>query len=250
MSKCLPFTVALMLAAPRAWAEEPAAAEKPPFDPTSRYEERSVEGWSVLVSDRFGEEEPELLEDVLAELRQQLVEIARAVPGPSVGQLRKVRIWVEVNDPLFPCMCYHPDERWLRAHGVNPEKTGDVELANARNFLAWTRQQPWMVLHELAHGFHDRFIEGGYGNAVIAGALESAKAAGRYGEVDHVAGRKRGHYAATNPMEFFAEGTEAYFGKNDFYPFDREQLREYDPESLRLLEELWGVGRPLGATAK
>jgi hypothetical protein len=132
-------------------------------------------------------------------------------------------------------------ERWLWAHGVNPEKTGAVELANARNFLTWTKQQPWMVLHELAHGYHDRFIDGGYSSSMIAGALESAKAAGRYGEVEHVAGRKRDHYAATNPMEFFAEGTEAYFGKNDFYPFDRAQLRDYDPESLRLLEELWGV---------
>jgi hypothetical protein len=113
-----------------------------------------------------------------------------------------------------------------------------------------------MVLHELAHGFHDRFVEGGYSNAAIAEALKTSKAAGRYGEVDHVAGRKRAHYAATNPMEFFAEGTEAYFGKNDFYPFDRAELREYDPGSARLLEEVWGVsggskdgGAKVGGTA-
>lgn len=211
------------------------------FDPTDRYRPQSIEGWTILVSDRFAGEEAKLLEEVTAELRKQLVATIEVVPAASVEQLRKIPIWVEVDNPLFPCMCYHPDERWLKAHGVNPEKTGAVELANARNFLSWTKQQPWMVLHELAHGYHDRFVEGGYENKTIAGALEVSKAAGRYGEVDHVAGKKREHYAATNPMEFFAEGTEAYFGKNDFFPFERGELQEYDPAAVTVLEELWGV---------
>jgi Mlc titration factor MtfA (ptsG expression regulator) len=126
-------------------------------------------------------------------------------------------------------------------------------LANARNFLSWTRQQPWMVLHELAHGYHDRFIERGYRNASIRRALTQAREAGLYEEVQHISGRMRRHYAATNPMEYFAEGTEAYFGKNDFFPFDREELREYDPGLYRLLEELWEVkaaDEPLGNTTK
>ncbi|MGC1272107.1 MAG: metallopeptidase [Planctomycetaceae bacterium] len=221
-----------------------AAADEPPtFDPTDHYRSQTIEGWTVRVSNRFEGEEPKLLADVLAELRRQLVAIKTAVPAPAIEDLRKVEIWAEVNDPLFPCMCYHPDERWLRAHGVNPRKTGHVELANARNFLSWTRHQPWMVMHELAHGYHDRFLTDGYANTTIAGALAKGKGAGRYGEVDHVAGSKRQHYAATNPMEYFAEGSEAYFGKNDFYPFDRKQLREYDPELVPLLEELWRVER-------
>jgi len=227
--------------------ESRPAEEKPGFDPTSRYERRTLEGWPILVSDRFAGEDPKLLDDVLAEMRKQLVAIVETVPAPAVEQIRKIPIWVEVNDPLFPCMCYHPDERWLKAHGVNPEKTGAVELANARNFLSWTRQQPWMILHELAHGYHDRFVENGYENTIIAKALESSKSAGRYGEVDHVAGSKRDHYAATNPMEFFAEGTESYFGKNDFFPFERTELQKYDPELLSLLEELWQVR---GATVR
>lgn len=246
MSKCVPLAVLLTFAAATGRADDAPAAGTA-FDPTSRYAERSVEGWPVLVSDRFAAEEPKLLEEVLAELRRQLVGIVEAVPAPAVEKLRRIRIWVEVDDPLFPCMCYHPDVRWLEAHGLNPEKTGGVELANARNFLTWTRQQPWMVLHELAHGYHDRFIDGGYENAAIAGALESSKAAGRYGEVDHVAGAKRAHYAATNPMEFFAEGTESYFGKNDFYPFDRAEMLRYDSDAARLMEELWGVDPPAAA---
>ena len=40
-------------------------------------------------------------------------------------------------------------------------------------------------------------------------------------------------------MEYFAEGSEAYFGTNDFYPFTRAELKQHDPEGFRLLEALW-----------
>ncbi|MEY3277468.1 MAG: hypothetical protein RL153_2736 [Verrucomicrobiota bacterium] len=50
--------------------------------------------------------------------------------------------------------------------------------------------------------------------------------------------------ALANPMEFFAELSEAYVPRNDFFPFDRAELWQADPESGRLLERLWGVPRP------
>ncbi len=45
----------------------------------------------------------------------------------------------------------------------------------------------------------------------------------------------------TDHKEYFAESTEAFFGRNDFYPFTRDQLREHDPEMYRLLMKLWQV---------
>jgi len=48
------------------------------------------------------------------------------------------------------------------------------------------------------------------------------------------------HYAANNDKEYFAEGTEAYFYRNDFYPFVRAELKEHDPVLHDLLEEIWG----------
>lgn len=217
-----------------------AADESQVFDPTSDYDVRVVDGWTLRINQRHAEE-PQLLEDVLAEATRQFKGIESAVPAAAVEKLKKIEIWVEVNNPMFPCMCYHANERWLRAHGVNPEKTGHVELANGRNFLSWTKQQPWMILHELAHGYHDRFIEAGYENTAISKGLRRSKDAGLYGEVDHIGGKKREHYAATNPMEYFAESSESYFGKNDFYPFDGKDLEAYDVETLRLIESLWGV---------
>jgi len=47
------------------------------------------------------------------------------------------------------------------------------------------------------------------------------------------------HYALTDQKEFFAEMTEAFFGSNDFYPFNRAELKQLDPSFNRLLEEIW-----------
>ena len=34
--------------------------------------------------------------------------------------------------------------------------------------------------------------------------------------------------------------TEAYFGHNDFYPFNRAELQDAEPEVFALLEKIWG----------
>ena len=52
-------------------------------------------------------------------------------------------------------------------------------------------------------------------------------------------GRRVKHYALTDPMEFFAEMTEAYFGANDFFPFTRAELKESEPEIYDLLGIIW-----------
>ena len=42
-------------------------------------------------------------------------------------------------------------------------------------------------------------------------------------------------------MEYFAELTEAFFSRNDFYPFTREELHQHDLQMEKLLAKLWGV---------
>ena len=48
-------------------------------------------------------------------------------------------------------------------------------------------------------------------------------------------------YALTNAQEFFAEATEAFFARNDFFPYTRAELEALDPETGALLAKLWGV---------
>jgi hypothetical protein len=224
--------------APKPDVAQPAAA---PFSPTEHYQAETVEGWRVLVHRDLSDKEPELYAQTRRELEQQLYNITRMVPAAAVEKLRKVTIWVELSDPNHPCMCYHPDRNWLVRHNMNPEKARCVELANARNFLQWTRQQPWMVLHELAHAYHHQFLDGGFDNPRVRAEFERVREEKLYDEVLHIDGRPRRGYAVTNPMEYLAENSEALFGTNDFFPFVRAELRRHDPRTFELLNQLWGA---------
>jgi hypothetical protein len=218
-------------------------APTPPFESTNQYAVREVEGWKVYLNKKFEQDEPELCAQTLTLLSHQLYQITRMVPAPAVEKLRKIAVWVELNEPHHPCMCYHPDPGWLRGHGMNPDKARCIEVANARNFLVWTKQQPWMVFHELAHGYHHQFLDGGYENPELAAALKAAREDKRYDEVLHINGRKQRHYALTNQMEYFAEQSEAYFGTNDFFPFVRSELAQHDPRMYELVQRLWLTDR-------
>jgi hypothetical protein len=228
-------TLAALLLSAGPAEERPA----PPFEPTDAYEEKTIEGWRVLVNKKFARDEPALCDETLALLRHQLYQIPRMVPKEAAAKLRKVTVWVEEKEGHHPCMAYHPDAGWLRGHDMNPDKAKCVEVANARNFLTWTRQQPWMVLHELAHAYHHQFMPEGFDNGDTRDALRNAKEQKLYDSVLHINGRTQQAYALTNPQEYFAECSEAYFGTNDFFPFVRSELKKHDPAGFELMQKAW-----------
>jgi len=97
-----------------------------------------------------------------------------------------------------------------------------------------------MVLHEMAHACHHRVL--GLNDERVTKAFQNAVDQKLYESVAHVDGRKdRKAYALTNKKEYFSELTEAYFGKNDFYPFNRSELKEYDPVGYQMMVDCWGL---------
>lgn len=219
----------------------PTTQPAPAADP---YEIVPLEGWTVRVNRALSIGQPKLCAQVMKLLDFQLYQITREVPPPALGKIQSVVIWVELNDPLFPCMCYHPDHDWVVGHGLDARKTHGVELANARNFLEWEHRQPWMVLHELGHAYHHDFLPGGFDNPQIKAAYENAREKGLYDAVLRNNGRTERAYAMTNPMEYFSECTEAFFGTNDFYPFVRPELKVHDPRGYQMMKSLWNMGSP------
>lgn len=205
------------------------------FDPTENYEVRQVEGWTVRINKRLLAD-PELSGQVLALLSDQLRHIIRVVPDEPLAALRKVNLWMEL-DLTNGGAVYHPSAQWLREHDVNPDKAGCVEVSNARHFIGWYRDQPCMVLHELAHAYHHQVL--GHDHAGLKAAYEKAKASKKYESVLHISGRRQVHYAMNNVQEYFAEMTEAFLGTNDFYPFVRAELKDADPEMFALMEGVW-----------
>ena len=48
-------------------------------------------------------------------------------------------------------------------------------------------------------------------------------------------------YALTDHKEYFAELSEAYWGRNDYFPYTRQELKTYDPTGFAVLEQIWKV---------
>ena len=223
----------LALAAPAAQK----SAEKQKGPSAGPYEKRTVEGWTVHVGEPLLEDHPELADQAIRILSNQLFDIRRTLPDRAVERLQEVPIWLQYRCGDIACASYHPSPRWLEQHGYNPDKAGAVDIGHAEHFAGWTTQQHSMVLHELAHAYHHQVL--GYDHEGIKEAYQRAKDAGLYDSVLQWRGQRQQHYALQNGQEFFAEMTEAYFGVNDFYPFVRAELQDYDPETAALVRQLW-----------
>ncbi len=204
---------------------------------TKTYVQEKIEGFPIMVDPRFAKE-TKLRKAVLKELASQLYLVTRMVPAQALAKVRQVRIFVQRRSPNT-CAAYHPSRRWLTNHKRNPDLTQCVELGNPRAFLSWTKPQPWMVLHELAHAYHHQFLPGGFENPEVRKCFEKARKSKSYESVQHIRGHKQRAYALTNHKEYFAEASEAFFGTNDMFPFVQVELQQHDPDMANLLKRLW-----------
>lgn len=216
-------------------------AKAPPavrFDPVVR----EIEGWKVHI-------EPVLLDGAhreegtkaLTMLANHLQRIKILVPAEPLAKLQTIEIWIEHSHPVLKPMQYHPSKSWLLANGHDPRLTRKVHITQARELLSRGQmlKHPAVILHELAHGFHDQILS--FEHPEILAAYNKAKAAGSYESVLLYTGNKVKHYGLSNHKEYFAEGTEAYLYRNDFYPFVRAELKEHDPALHDVLVKIWGA---------
>lgn len=220
--------------------------------PAPAYERRELEGWTVQVRRALIETNSPATEHALELLRKQLEQIVRVVSAPALKELRLVPLYFSPEYPgRQPTAEYHPDVGWLKANCRDPAMAQAIEFTNLREFEAEMDRMPNFALHELAHAYHHRVLPAGFGNPEIKAAYERAKASGKYGRVERRSGRDKPNtferaYAMTDPMEYFAESSEAYFSRNDFYPFTGDELKAHDPEMFALLGKLWGTQQGAG----
>jgi hypothetical protein len=222
-------------------AEKPPAPNQEPAQPTSRTE-RNLEGWKIRVDDRLlTPPHEEVASRALAFLQAKLVDIKTVLPPVRVTELQTVTIVLDLQCGQLGAMQYHPDAGWLKANGYPPELAKCVHLPRARDVATKrnTREQPWVILHELAHAYHDQVL--GFDDPRIRDAYEKYQASGHGDAALLYNGKRVKHYALTNHKEFFAEMTEAYFGSNDFFPFNRAELLETEPELAALLSRIWSA---------
>lgn len=207
--------------------------------PTSRTE-RNLEGWKIRLDDRLIEPANEALTSrALRFLEARLSDIKVVLPPARVKDLQTVTIVLDLSCGDLGAMQYHPDAGWLKAHGFPADLAKCVHLPRAADLPTRRNinEQPWVILHELAHAYHDQFLD--FDEPRVRAAYDKFKESGHGDAALLYNGKRVRHYGLTNHKEFFAEMTESYFGVNDFFPFNRAELEEAEPELFRLLGEIW-----------
>lgn len=208
--------------------------------PTTRTE-RKLEGWTISVDDRLLKSpDEELGTRALRFLEAKLADIKAVVPDERLKELQSIRIVLDLTHGKLGPMQYHPDAGWLKANGFSADLEKCVHLPRAVDVATRRNinEQPWVILHELAHAYHDQKLS--FEEPRVREAYEAFKKSGHGAMALLYNGKRVKHYGLTNHKEFFAEMTEAYFGVNDFFPFNRAELQEAEPEVFSLLEKIWG----------
>jgi hypothetical protein len=135
--------------------------------------------------------------------------------------------------------------------GVAHEKEGGIEIP-VFSFLLdpWNKDinktQPYWLVHELAHAYHDRTI--GLDSKSVKAAYKNAMENVLYNNVetknlgwnDRIELKKQPAYARKNHREYFAELSVAYLAENSTFPYTADDLRKHDPKGYELMKEVWG----------
>ncbi|AOS45468.1 hypothetical protein Verru16b_02549 [Lacunisphaera limnophila] len=206
----------------------------------SPYTETEVAGFKVRSkADCFAGAVPAEVRDFQAKLRAQIDQLNRVLPADKLQRLRQIPLYVHKGEHRAWGAAHHPSREWLVKNGYPAEMANSIEIFNWSEFRTLVETQPACLLHEYAHGW--QHLAPGM-TQLIKPAYQQALRAGLYQSVDYVGEPSpRKAYALENDREYFAELSEAYFGRNDFFPFVRGELQAYDPAGYAMIERVWGV---------
>lgn len=202
-------------------------SEAQTFTPTSDYRIGSICDFRILIHKSI-ETNAYLYNQLLSEIKKQLNNINETVPNDRLFVLKNIPIWFGCDPIGFSTVGaeYHPSAEWLRRNGRNPQMAGGIQVPSSSRFLKYSENFPWMLMHELAHGYEFRIL--GPENVNLKQVYNRQK-------------RLYTTYHRANHHEYFAELTEAYFGRNDTYPFNRQDIQKYDPVGYSFLRKVWGI---------
>ncbi|MES2040359.1 MAG: hypothetical protein V4495_21275 [Pseudomonadota bacterium] len=210
----------------------------PKIRAASTYQKMQIDGWTLMVDQGLQTADATSRAAFISALTDQLNKLKK-LPAHAQDSLRGVSIYVSSGTYRAFGAQHHPSALWLQEHGYPVEFAGNIEICNWKEFTTLVRSQPYGLLHEMAHAYHFQHPEL---DATILRAYENAKAAGLYRQVtrDHKPALQEA-YAISNHREYFAELSEAYFGENDFYPYQNADLKQYDARGYAMLESVWKI---------
>lgn len=224
--------------------EEPIEAPLGPGE-VAGYSKVDHQGFVIQVQDiglsNYASVTNEALEKVKADLTAIVDDYE--LPSAVLDSLQSMTIFIDWSSSFGGTARFHASRNWLVNNGYILDKLYSIEVSNVGNFLHHTElNMPNLLLHEIAHLYHLTTLTTNY--EPIYQAYLHARENNLYSSVSYHVGN--GNYvegvfspAVSDQLNYFAELTEAYFGLNEYYPFNREQLKEHDPQGFAVLEAVW-----------
>lgn len=215
-----------------------------------RYPERQYDKitshWPIFIERPEKESDRIIYNKAIARLEKTLDQIFASFPQHSHGKLKTVTYYIMRG----PKSSLGGESAVLRYAGHNSTKqyslhdkrwNNAVIIYNLDNYLwlteTWNKKT---ITHELSHAWHH--LEWGYGHQAITDTWLNSRNSGLYQAVKNSEGKVlKPAYASTNNMEYFAELSAIYFVGGDYYPFNRKELKSYDPAGYAMIQKHWQV---------
>jgi hypothetical protein len=214
--------------------------------PPRQYTTTHVGKWTIMVEKQLEADAPAITRQALARLTKKLGETVKALPDPLGAKLQTLRIflmygpkakgggrdngleYVQKNAPE----CYKQ---------LDPSWGDSVVIYSAENYVQisefWALKA---LVHEFAHAHQlERWPED---QPDILRAWKNAVKHRLHHEVKDDQGKTlESSYAVTNQLEYFAELSCMYFVGCNYQPFNRKELKAYDPVGYAMIEKMWGL---------
>lgn len=184
----------------------------------------------------------EHLDSILTTLGVQAKQLRDSLPPHALEVMEERPVWITYVPPSGTgTACFHPSKEWLLNNDFPPQMTACVHICDTRKYLLY-HSHVNTLLHEMSHYYHFHVL--GFSNTEIITTYNSVRASGiYYPTIEHTSSVgivcQQTAYCMTNEKEYFAECSEAYWGKNDFYPYNREEFLEFDPQGYYLVKSMW-----------
>ena len=202
--------------------------------------------WNIYYEKSMGTGNPKLTREVLKKINNLLIEIEEKLPVHTLNKLQSLNIfllWGEKspNGGKKSGMRFvrrgetrkrfHYDDKWEHS----------LVIYSAENLMYLTNM--WgkkAIFHEFSHAWH--ILNWPEKLKDITKPWKNAEKLNLYTNVEDYKGRiKQKAYARKNHLEYFAELSAMYFVGGDYYPYNKRNLKQYDPTGVKMVEKLWKV---------
>lgn len=199
---------------------------------------------NIVAEKKLTEESPEKLQRAIDQLEKAVAKALSALPSAIRGEFRQVRYFFFTGDESRTGGRMGGQWYFRKGNSTSERFDDSIVIRSVDDYLTLydETQAAQTALHELSHAYYYYHRKHIYWN--LKAAFDNARAQKLYRNVKMKNGFEIPQaYALTNPREYFAELAKIYHLNNYHYPFNREELKEYDPQGYQMIEKAFRYRR-------